>query len=633
MEVHVSRAPRVTVLEGAVGSDTGGALAGEAAELLGGGTPAPGLLVLAASPDAAVHLRGLLAEKGVPGAGDVEVTTPLQYALRVLADDAAFAVTGREGVLLAPHDVNVLLEDLKVSGARLKRLRGMLRLFYRGLSEMSDRDPDWLCSQDEADTFALLVELLRFTGGVLPCEAAGLAWAAVTESGQVAGRFSRDCVLVDGYQNMSRASQALACALARERLTVAFERNASIGAYDEFSYEAGVDELLACNPQAQVHTLDARRAPGHLSHALELVEEEAAGAGKSPFMDEWLSRPSRPCNTRDLQVVTLEYPKDEAQLVVELVRQAAEEGVRPGDLFVVSPNATWDALVARALMDAGVGATKRPEARSLKGDVRDVRSSLDSQIYTALQLVADDFNRVAWRTWCGYGDWLANSTGFAQLRTLAREGESDIVNTLEYVSRNEDVEVFGREQIVRAYHHGREVIAKAQGLTGGELLEAVVRAVTFDQVTEVPASARALFLPCAGATAGDLLAAADRVLYAPTFTWRDDAVRIGRATDAYRAGYQRLIWVGFVNGFVPGHDYFDSTKTSDVTQRRLYREGARQVLVALSAAEQAAFSHPQVMDALSGAKLGAVAERIRSYKGERVYVLQPSEYAKILTAE
>lgn len=78
---------------------------------------AASVLVLAASPDAARSLARRIEN------ADVRVTTPRELELELLADPRAQAATGRRPRLLLPFEENILLEDVKTSGVRPKRLR------------------------------------------------------------------------------------------------------------------------------------------------------------------------------------------------------------------------------------------------------------------------------------------------------------------------------------------------------------------------------------------------------------------------------------------------------------------------------------------------------------------------------
>lgn len=635
MDIHKTAAQKIAVYKAGAGCNTSAVIAEEVASLVKSGVAPQEILVLSASPDAAAVMERVVlaaaAEQGVDARG-IQVTTARQYALAMLQDERVKELLGRDGNVLAPHDFSVLMEDIKVNGQKVKQLRGMLKFFFRGLTELSDHDPEWLRTQDEADTFQQLSRLLRFNGGVLEYEITNLGWCALNDEA-IAGAYGKSYVLVDDFQNMNRSSQAMAAMLAGHSLVVAVKSACASEVYDPYPYEEGLDELLALNPGSVVIELEGSESAGQLGAAMRNLEAEAAGEGMSPFMDEWLPAVEKPVMDETLRVERLESPQDEAARVADLVASAIEGGLKPSEVFVISPNVAWDRRIAFALMDKGITAIKKPAARGLRGDVRDLKTCVDSQIYTALQLVADDMCRLAWRTWCGYGDWLACSTGFSQLRDIAQEGGADLVNTLEYLHRNPNVQLFDRERIMKAYQHGRSVIEAASGLTGKELLDAVVAAVTNGNITETPATALALFRPEEADTAAVMVERAKTVLFEAAFSDREDAVRIGRKEDSFKAGAKRLVWTGFVNGFIPEHGYFDNTVTSDISQRRIFKRGVRSVIAALEGVQSATFTFPRYMDALEGAKLNAHADRIRMLEGSKVYQLAPCEFTKLLVRE
>ena len=78
---------------------------------------------------------------------EVTVTTPRALALDVLSDAEAMRWSGREPRLLTAYEELFLLEDMKACGLRPKRLREMLKFFYRSWTELADDDPNWLVAR------------------------------------------------------------------------------------------------------------------------------------------------------------------------------------------------------------------------------------------------------------------------------------------------------------------------------------------------------------------------------------------------------------------------------------------------------------------------------------------------------
>ena len=246
---------------GKVASGKTEALVHRVVEYLSGQLSAKGVLVLAASPDAAETLkRHLAAALDIPantlGEQGVRVSTPRAIALEVLGNPKAQAACGRKPRLLLPFEENILLEDVKASGLRPKRLREMLKFFYRSWTELADDEPSWLVSEEEVQVHSLLKECLAFTGGILPNELSNLAvkWLRTDETARKAASY--DLVLVDDYQLLSLASQVLAGLLAREGLVVTGDMQATSEVFEEYPYATGLIEFAQADG-VQTVQLDA----------------------------------------------------------------------------------------------------------------------------------------------------------------------------------------------------------------------------------------------------------------------------------------------------------------------------------------------------------------------------------------
>ena len=86
--------------------------------------------------------------------------------------------------------------------------------------------------------------------------------------------------------------------------------------------------------------------------------------------------------------------------------------------------------MVKALLAAKVPAQALTDRQPVRGDIRDNERCVPAHVLTALDLVADPENALAWRCWCGYGDWLANSSALANLRAYADEHDKGLVEAL-----------------------------------------------------------------------------------------------------------------------------------------------------------------------------------------------------------
>lgn len=590
------------LITGGVGSGKTQRLVERAAALLTEDAAAHSVLVLCATPQAArLFSERLAARAGAERAADATVTTARALALDVLADDGARRWSGREPRLLTAFEETFLMEDMKVSGLRPKRLREMLKFFYRSWTELADDDPAWLLPGEETDVHALLKANLSFMRAIVEPEAANLAVRYLRGCGEARAARSWAHVLVDDFACASRASQTLASLVAARSIAVAGDAETCIEVYDSYPYADGIDEFLATHPHA-VH---------------ERLAADAAAA-RTPL------------------ILRSDTPEAEFELVARTVAEAVAAGTSARRIVVAVPNGVWSRNVVAALAAQGVRAEALPDAQPLRGDIRDNARCVPARIATALNLAANPDDAAAWRCWCGFGDYLVNSAAFANLRSLAEEQGVGLVRALAAVD-GRDEQVVGAQRVAEAHRAGRALIEQARGLTGEALLDELARIVTGGTEQHAPAVLRERCLADDGSGSGgaadDAAAMARRLaerLLAPTLE-AADAVAVVPYDLACGFSPDLLIVAGFVNGFIPSRDYFDATVTPPERQEKMRAVDERRVRALTGKAGRTlALSYFTSTDLESAGKLKLKISRIRLKDGIRTCAIEPSVFLEQL---
>lgn len=681
---------------GKVASGKTEALVHRVVEYLNGRLSDKSVLVLAASPDAAETLKGRLAAAlDIPantlGERGLRVSVPRAIALEALGDPKAQAACGRKPRLLLPFEENILLEDVKASGLRPKRLREMLKFFYRSWTELADDEPSWLVSEEEVQVHSLLKECLAFTGGILSNELSNLAvkWLRTDETAREAASY--DLVLVDDYQLLSRASQVLAGLLAREGLVVTGDMQATSEVFEEYPYAAGLIEfaqadgvqktrLDACWNSAAVHACCENLIGAAQTHEQESRDLAGAGgngerearafagannesaqtpvtsqAGYSPAAvveasahaayAETAPAAKNPAGCAD----ACAFPTAEAEIahVAQHIADAIEKGTQPSDFYLAAPNGVWAKSLSRGLEARDISTAQRPSAHMLSGDSRDLMHCKTSRLVTLLALAADPCDMLAWRSWCGFGDWLTDNPGFAALRRYAAQqglAPYDALATVaadnpcrEALGELDAAEQTSLERISQAFKTGQAALMQLEGLVGRQLIDAAWELLDCEQHAQettagqegVPADLLRLLDVENPKLAHDAASLVDRLLMAlnePRFPLTQNAVRIGDLAASHGSSYRTVVLSGFVNGFIPKHAYFDPVKTPLDRMGLLYGTDARRVYQAAGCAREellvTAFTQ---MDALQAERLDLKVDRVFMREGKRLARISPSE--------
>jgi hypothetical protein len=550
-----------------------------------------------------------------------------------LSQEEARLWSGRPARLLAGFEVNFLLEDMKTSGLRPKRLREILKFFYRGWTELAEDDPEWLITIEEKQLHALLKEDLALMQGMLEPELSKLAVGFLRDNTEKLTAQQRKHVLVDDLLCLSRASQLLAHLLASQTLTVTADCCKSIEVFDSYPYQDGLDDFLFINPDAHCECLTADRRSVAINTAQnKLLDDESINA-----CDQIAARtkPSDNSEAGTVKVKAFETPEKEFEGLATLVSQLLASGDhRPQDVGIVALHRFWERQVGAHLEKHGIPVASLFSADRLSGDIRDLERSMPLRVYTALRLVASPTDAAAWRCWCGFGDYLANSAAFMEIKALAQTIPSEdgsLLQTLRLLDEQAGPSLPESEKVLAAYRAGLALIEKSQDLTGTALLKRLAELAAGNESAGVPPVLQTLFADSGDLDAPALLAHAEQRLFFPHFSPGEDCVRLLEPKDLCSLPFKTLIICGFVNGFLPCRDYFDGTKMPLDKQQKTHAADVRQLYLMLSAAQDTlVFSHFEKTDIESAERLRLKISRIRLEKGVRICLISRSELLELL---
>ena len=539
----------VRVIGGPVGTGKTQVLVEDVCAALESGAEPAGMLVLAPRRTAADELSARIAAACGAAAEAVRVTTPLQLVLDILGTPQARKATGRRAHILSDVENTFFLEDMRVTGQKHRRLREMLKFLQRGWSEMRDDEPGWLITGEEVAINDFAKGRLELLEALHPAEAAAVCvrYLLDDEAALASARVSR--VFVDDARAMGRASQALAALLAGDVLTLTWDPNAALAGEEPYGYAEGLAELRAARPDADVREL----TQGHCARALF----EATG---NLLRQECLEAPVAPttCASEEaggLRVVESPMLADEPASVVAQVQGLLASGVAPECVFVAAPSDAWVRRMASALAAAGIATSALDERQRVGGDIRELGKSAGAQLYTALQLAADPDSALAWRCWCGFGDYLACSTGMNELYARASKNGRGLVAEIEALACGDagdacgcgcaqaadagsdgaaaaDGPVIGAARIVERYRAGRALLGAVAGLRGEALLAVLIADVAgsgadAETLARIEAPVRELLGEVGPEEdAAALFARAERELRAPGFA--AGCVRVAR---------------------------------------------------------------------------------------------------------
>jgi hypothetical protein len=462
---------------------------------------------------------------GQPDVTDgIEVTTTRNLALQVLSTAEAQAVIGRRfcngrARLLSAFEMDFIREDLKTLGNRPNRLRELLKFLIRGLTELADESKDWLISQEERETLAFLRSELKFLQGVIEPELSNLTGKVLRVCDTAQERYVKPHIFVNDYQNLSRASQLLCHLLTTDSITVLADPSVCVEVYDSYPYAEGIEEFLRINPGAETQVLEKK---------------------ESPF---------------EVETWNWEVPDNELVGVPDRVSELLAVGEAPENIAVVCFHPQWFNRIMCGLRARGILARGLYQPLILRGDVRHLGRSLPLRMVTALRLLAEPYDSMAWRCWVGFGDHLALSGAFVKAREEAEAENPDVVFADVLVQREE-------------WKQSADLIEGCADKRGRELLEHLAQALSVSSDAKVPP----VFAPLLGlgedATPTDMLALLEQKQFFPQFS-TVQGVTIASLETLAGLSFERIVAAGFVNGFFPLRSYFDLVEAAINNQKNI----------------------------------------------------------------
>lgn len=516
------------------------------------------ILIEATSTQGALYLcERLSALVGADLAQRVTITTAQDACLHVLDLSVARAFTGRNPRVLAPFEYNFFLEDLKTLGHPVRALRKMLTHFRRELAEGVPVSEVALPGT-EKETWDVAQRLLNFEGGMLSEEVASLCIEVLKDAACRAEVQSFEYVLCDDFQNLSHAQQTALCLMASKQVVVAGNVGQTVSLATDFPHPDGFRDFDALRHGVQCFTLEA--AFGNVSadqfcNAI-LAHDSASAPAPTAYKGA----------TDNLQYIKWNTPEEELDGLCKYAFYALETSdesqsipLRESDLCFVVPNKHWARMFEAMLAKRGF-TTSTLGFDPIAGDPRENSRNQVLRAYTLMNLIAHPQDGVAWRTWCGYGNYLTNSDAWSHLMEYAYAANLTLLDALAslpaQVSEDGNSPFLRAGVLAQAWNEGQELIARFANRRGYALLKAV-------DADTLPAFAPVARTIMGEETAEEIFAAFHTLIFAPTYASDPHAIHVCSYAAVVGCAHKWVIAPGCVNGFMPHRDAFEAVSTEE----------------------------------------------------------------------
>lgn len=572
------------------------------------------------------RLRRALGEGQARLADGVCICTALDACVRVLDAPEAREATGRTPRILNTAEYNFLLEDMKTTGDSIRYLRKTLHYFFRQMAAYLPRE-EWAIPGSTDDIVLSHMErVLTLRGGMLSQEAPAICADYLKSDAGAAARGQFAHVLVDDFQNLSRAEQTCLCMMANTQIIVAGNPNEQEEVSNSRAYPKGFVEFDTVRRGVETFTLQgAWGNPAIVAFADALCDHgdmdaayKAGGAHEVP-LPEGSGTAGLPCGIQSIKWST---PEDELNGLTKYLRALmdSQDDVREARTCIVVPNRHWAAMTEKLLRRRGFNVSSAAAQPGLGGDPRNSARCRPLVAYTKLNLLAHPDDMVAWRSWCGFDHALANSDAWMGLQDYADEQGMTLLEALEELGSAG----FGaKEPFLRAnalaerWRAGQEFITKNAARRGFGLL----KAIGAEGMVEFQVAAATML----GDETAEQLYEIERACTTDP-VWTDDAHALHVALMGTLVGteYDNIFMVGAVDGFVPQRNAFEVVSTEEDRERTMNSERRAFAATVARAKRLLVISHfsKAGLELAERAKMQVV--RVKSENGQRMAIARPT---------
>jgi DNA helicase II / ATP-dependent DNA helicase PcrA len=355
---------------------------------------------------AAEDLQREMMQIGVPGCEEIRGSTLHALGMKILSRQNVLEATGRVARPLNRFETEPLLYDLPAEFGDKRAREKRIRAYEAAWSRLQHEEPGYAADPEDRHFEGVLVDWLRFHRGMLIGEIVPQLYQYLRDNPAAPERSLYDYILVDEYQDLNRAEQAVIDLLRGEaELCIVGDDDQSLYSF-KFAHPAGIRTFAQSRPGTTNHEiLECRRCPERIvSMANALITNNR---------DRELRQlvPVTTNGTGEISIVQFATLAHEASGVADFIAdQIANHGRLPENILVLAQrrsigNPIHDQLVARDVPS---------KCYHHEGDL----DSITAQERMALfKLFIDPEDRIALRWLLGFGSNDFRAGAYRRLRT------------------------------------------------------------------------------------------------------------------------------------------------------------------------------------------------------------------------
>jgi len=423
-QIAADNARYIRVLAGP-GTGKSFALKRRVARLLEGGIAPARILPVTFTKVAAEDLQRELINMNVPGCEQIRGSTLHSLGMRVLSLQNVLAVTGRVARPLNHFEMEPLLYDLPTSFGN-KRERGKrIRAYEAAWARLQHEQPGFAQTPADAAFQRILVAWLRFHEGMLIGEIIPELYRYLRNNPAAPERSLYDHVLVDEYQDLNKAEQAVVDLLSTNAaLCIVGDDDQSLYSF-KHAHPEGIRTFPQTHPGCTDHALlDCYRCPtGVVAIANALI-------GHNVDREPLQLAPVSANGPGEMWIVQFPDVAREAHAIATFVNdQINKHGRHPGEILVLAQRRTIGNPIHAALRTRGIPSKSYYQESELDSEVAQERLAI-------FKLFVNRTDRIALRWLLGMGSTDFRAKSYARLRTHCEQSGQSPWDALEALADN-----------------------------------------------------------------------------------------------------------------------------------------------------------------------------------------------------
>jgi DNA helicase-2/ATP-dependent DNA helicase PcrA len=381
------------------------ALKRRVARLLEFGVAPARILPVTFTKIAAEDLQRELVNMGVPGCEQIAGSTLHSLGMRVLSRQNVLAVTGRVARPLNRFEIEPLLYDLSATFGNKRDRAKRIRAYEAAWARLQHEQPGFAQSPIDANFGQALLSWLRFHNAMLIGEIIPELYRYLRNNPGAPERTLYDHVLVDEYQDLNKAEQAVIDLLSTDAsLCVVGDDDQSLYSF-KHAHPEGIRTFPQTHPGSADHNLvDCYRCPtAVVSIANALI---AHNVDRNPRQ----LVPVGANGVDEISIVQFPDVTREANAIAAFIdNQINVQGRMPGDILVLAQRRTIGNPIHAALQARGLPSKSYYQESELDSNVAQERLAI-------FKLFINRTDRVALRWLLGVGSTDFRAKSYARLR-------------------------------------------------------------------------------------------------------------------------------------------------------------------------------------------------------------------------